>query len=55
MVTVETLTSESYLDANSPGNPDVVKSKRSVVKTKPDGLTHTFPAHSLTRLRFRRP
>ena len=54
-IITETLTSKSYLDANSPGDTDVVKTKKSVVKTKPEGMTHTFPAHSLTRLRFRRP
>lgn len=53
-VTVETLAGNSYMDANSPGAPDVVKIKRSVVKTSPAGLTHTFPAHSLVRLRFKK-
>lgn len=54
-VTVETLASNNYLDANSPGAPHVVKSKKSVIRTKPEGLTYTFPKHSLTRLRFRMP
>ncbi|MBP6965745.1 MAG: hypothetical protein KBC96_15230, partial [Armatimonadetes bacterium] len=53
-VTIETLASGSYLDANSPGAPDVVRIKRSVARTKASGLTRSFPKHSLTRLRFRR-
>lgn len=52
-IITETLTSKSYLDANSPGNPDVVKTKKSVRKTASSGLTYSFPAHSLTRLRFK--
>lgn len=53
-VTVQRLAPKNYLDANSPGAPDVVKIRSSVARTKNDGMTCSFPKHSLTRLRFRR-
>lgn len=53
-VTVQKLAPKNYLDANSPGAPDVVKVKSSVARTKTEGMTYSFPKHSLTRLRFRR-
>jgi alpha-N-arabinofuranosidase len=54
MVSVQTLAGKTYLDANSPGAPDVVQIQRSVGRTQPTGMEYTFPAHSLVRLRFRR-
>ncbi|NIM51398.1 MAG: hypothetical protein GTN78_18260 [Gemmatimonadales bacterium] len=51
-VLVETLTGSDYMALNTREHPDAVSPNQTTVRADPTGLTHAFPAASLTRLRF---
>ncbi|HIE50131.1 MAG TPA: hypothetical protein EYP85_00070 [Armatimonadetes bacterium] len=52
-VFVQTLTGSDYMARNTWERPGEVKLRESTIKAQAKGLTYTFPACSLTRLRFR--
>lgn len=53
-VKVHTIGADSYMATNSLEKPDNVRIVESFASSREDGLTHTFPAHSITLLVFRR-